>query len=69
MGRIGPIIEKGKKVGKLIIENRKEITATITALSAGGKVIKENIDKKKEANKIEEKLHHRKVRYNQYKKY
>lgn len=68
MGRIGPFIESGKKVGKLIIENRKEITAAITALSAGGKVIRENIGKKKETNKTEEKLHHRKLRYNQYKK-
>ena len=37
-------------------------------MSTGVKVIKENIGKKKETNKTEEKMHHRKVRYNQYKK-
>ncbi|MEH7419220.1 hypothetical protein V7266_28745 [Neobacillus drentensis] len=70
MGRIpiGPIIEGGKKAGKIIKENHKEITAFISLLSAGGKVIKENTVKKKESNKTEEKLPHRKVRYNQYKK-
>ena len=42
MGRIqiGPIIEGGKKVGKIIKENRKEITAAIGLFSAGRKVIK-----------------------------
>ena len=70
MGRIpiGPIIEGGKKAGKIIKENHKEITAFISLLSAGGKVIKENTVKKKESNITEEKLPHRKVRYNQYKK-
>ncbi|MEH7249300.1 hypothetical protein V7114_21290 [Neobacillus niacini] len=69
MGRIpiGPIIEGGRKVGKKIIENRKEITAVIGLLSAGGKVIKENAVKKKESNKTEGKLHHRKGRYDHYK--
>jgi hypothetical protein len=69
MGRIpiGPIIEGGKKVGKKILENRKEITAVIGLLSAGGKVIKENTVKKKESNKTEGKLHHRKGRYDHYK--
>ncbi|WP_411334435.1 hypothetical protein ACK1LH_02900 [Metabacillus indicus] len=70
MGRIPirPIIEGGKKAGKIINENRKEITAVISLLSAGGKVIKENTVKKNESNKTEEKLHHRKMRYNQYNK-
>ncbi|MFU8688757.1 hypothetical protein ACNA6I_02900 [Rossellomorea sp. FS2] len=67
MGRIGPIIENGKKAGKLIIKNRKEIIGAITGLSAAGKVIKENIGNK-ETGKTEEKFHHRKVRYNHYKK-
>jgi hypothetical protein len=69
MGRIpiGPIIEGGKKVGKIIKENRKEITTLIGLLSAGGKAIKENTVKKKESNKTEGKLHHRKWRYDHYK--
>ena len=69
MGRIqiGPIIEGGKKVGKIIKENRKEITAAIGLFSAGRKVIKENTVKKKESNKTEGKLPHRKERYNHYK--
>jgi hypothetical protein len=36
-------------------------------LSAGGQVIKENTVKKKESNKTEGKLHHRKGRYDHYK--
>ncbi|MDF2066641.1 hypothetical protein [Bacillus sp. Cr_A10] len=69
MGRIpiGPIIEGGKKAGKIIKENRKEITAVLGLLGAGGKVIKENTAKKKESNKTEGKLHHRKGRYDHYK--
>jgi hypothetical protein len=69
MGRIpiGPIIEGGKKVGKIIIKNRKEITAAIGLLGAGGKVIKENTVKRRESNKTEGKLHHRKGRYDHYK--
>lgn len=68
MGRIpiGSIIEGGKKVGKIIKENHKEITAVIGVLSAGGKVIKENTVKKKESNKTEGKLHHRKERHEHY---
>lgn len=69
MGRIpiGPIIEGGKKAGKIIKENRKEIMAVIGLLSARGKVIKENTVKKKESIKTEGKLHHRKGRYDHYK--
>ncbi|MFJ7308810.1 hypothetical protein [Peribacillus frigoritolerans] len=64
---IGPIIEGGKKAGKIIKDNHKEITAVIGLLSTGGKVIKENTVKKKESNKTEGKLHHRKGRYYHYK--
>lgn len=68
MNRIGPIIKNGKKIGKLIIKNHKEITASFAALSAGVKVVKDNIGKKTETNETEGKLHYRKDRYNQYKK-
>ena len=59
MGRIpiGPIIEGGKKAGRIIKENHKEITAAIGLVGAGRKSIKENTDK-----------HHRKERYDHYKK-
>jgi len=69
MGRIPiwPIIEGGKKAGKIIKENHKEITAALSLLSTGGKVIKEFTVKKKESNKTKGKFHHRKERYDHYK--
>lgn len=68
MGRlsIGPIIEGGKKVSKLIKENPKEFTAFLSLLGSGGKIIKEKTDKKNESKK-DGKLHHRKERYRFYK--
>lgn len=68
---IGPIIEGvkkyGPKTGKFIKDNYKEIVAVADAFGAGGESIKKHREKKKESNKTEGKLHHRKGRYNHYK--
>lgn len=55
------------KTGKFIKDNYKEIAAVVGVLGNGKESIKNHMEKKKESNKTEGKLHHRKVRYNHYK--
>jgi len=68
---IGPIFDGVKKhapkTGKIIKDNYKEIVAVAGVFVTGKEAIENHMEKKRESNKTEGKLHHRKVRNKYYK--
>lgn len=63
---ITSIVEGGKKVGKLIKENQKEILAGVGVAKTGIKLLKENKGNKKENQIIKKKLSYREQMYKKY---
>jgi len=63
---IRSIVEGGKKVGKLIKENQKEILAGMGVAKRGIKLLKENTENKKENQLIKKKLSYREQMYKKY---
>ncbi|WP_159173271.1 hypothetical protein, partial [Exiguobacterium oxidotolerans] len=60
---ITSIVEGGKKVGKLIKDNQKEILAGMGVAKTGIKLLKENTGNKKENQIIKKKLSYREQMY------
>lgn len=63
---ITSIVEGGKKVGKLIKDNQKEILAGMGVAKTGIKLLKENTGNKKENQIIKKKLSYREQMYKKY---